>query len=82
MNQNVFNGYKTQLQIILSDLISDAMTDVNLAVEDANSKLVDVDGVNDILGVPSASNWTVIIPQKSLWTYHNTSHHFTQNYLK
>ena len=30
-----------------SDLISDAMTDVNLAVEDANSKLVDVDGVTD-----------------------------------
>ena len=26
-----------------SDIISDAMTDVNLAVEDANSKLVDVD---------------------------------------
>ena len=30
-----------------SDLISDAMTDVNLAVEDANSKLLDVDGVTE-----------------------------------
>ena len=38
--------YKTQLQIILSDLISNTMTGVNLAVEDANLKLVDVDAIS------------------------------------
>ena len=79
MNQNVFNMYKTQLQIILSDLISKSMTGVNLAVEDANSKfdfqlasqlIVDVDAISAWL---TNWQWSVLDSKKQRTKFINIS---------